>query len=58
MFAPPLRAGLGLRPVIDAVLSRAAERHPDKHVVVVVDRPAHALSHAQVRPAADRTSLG
>lgn len=44
-----LSAGLGLRPVIDAVLSRAAAQHPDKHVLVVVDRPAHALSHAQVR---------
>jgi hypothetical protein len=42
-----LPLGLGLRPVIDAVLSRAAAQHPDKHVLVVVDRPAHALSHAQ-----------
>jgi hypothetical protein len=29
------------------VLSSAAAQHPHQHVVVVVDRPAQALSHAQ-----------
>lgn len=45
----PLPPGLGLRPVVDEVLCRAVAQHPGKHVLVVVDRPAHALSHAQVR---------
>lgn len=49
-----LPLGLGLRSVVDSVLVRAVAQHPGKHVLLVVDRPAHALSHAQRL----RTELG
>jgi hypothetical protein len=32
---------------MDTVLCAAVAQHPDRHVLVVADRPAHALSHAQ-----------
>lgn len=32
---------------MDSVLQRAVEQRPGKHVLLVVDRPAHALTHAQ-----------
>jgi hypothetical protein len=47
-------AGLGVRGVMDTVLCAAVAQHPDRHVLVVADRPAHALSHAQRL----RTQLG
>lgn len=34
--------------MVDAVLRRAVAQSQGRHVLVVVDRPAHALSHAQV----------
>lgn len=49
-----LPTGLGESVVVDSVIAQMLERHPDKHVVICVLRPAQALSHA----ARIRKSLG
>jgi hypothetical protein len=42
----PCNTGLGMRAVVQEVISRTAASQPDRHVVVVVDRPPQALSSA------------
>eukprot|EP00890_Picochlorum_soloecismus_P002237 jgi/Picsp_1/3013/NSC_01235-R1_endoribonuclease dicer len=49
-----LPTGLGESAIVDSVIAQMLEKHPDKHVVICVLRPAQALSHA----ARIRKSLG
>lgn len=49
-----LPTGLGESAIVDSVIAQMLERHPEKHVVICVLRPAQALSHA----ARIRKSLG
>ena len=49
-----LPTGLGECAVVDAVAKGMLDRHPNKHIVVCVVRPAQALTHAERL----RTDLG
>jgi len=42
-----LPTGMGGTAVVDAIVGSTLERHPNKHVVVCVVRPAQALTHAE-----------
>ena len=42
-----LPTGLGELAVVDAIARGMLDRHPSKHVLVCVIRPAQALSHAE-----------